>query len=217
MTQQVWRFDRQLIATSEHQKTRPEWAVTPVPGAVAYAWYVVATTSGAETLQVITTINSVAISAPLAVGRQAATAITGDHSKNDGNNGTPNAFDGLLTTALNAGNNAYVNVLATGTAGTGTALTSTGRGSVNEIDQTVLNGSSAPILRYDQPASASEYGLTASGVIQFYYNPFAMDVPDDVGPVPSFSDRDVCQLAGAEKHHLEGLRVHPCLTCRNTG
>jgi hypothetical protein len=220
-------------------------SVTPVPGAVAYAWYVVATTSGAETLQAITTINSVAITAPLTGGRQAATAITGDHSKNDGNNGTPQAFDGLLTTALNAGNNAYVNVLATGTAGTGTALTSSGRGSVNEIDQMfqtmwdrfqvsptvmyvnsqelknittkVLNGSSAPILRYDQPASASEYGLTASGVIQYYYNPFAMDggirIPVKIHPkVPAGTILAYCENLPIQYQNNEVPNVAEVIT-----
>jgi hypothetical protein len=200
-------------------------SVTPVPGAVAYAWYV-GITSGGETLQAITTINSVAISAPLTGGRQASTAITGDHSKNDGNNGTPNAFDGLLTTALTAGNNAYVNVLATGTAGTGTALTASGNGSVNEIDQMfqtmwdrfqvsptvmwvnsqelknitkkVLSSASSPLLRYDQDVNGSEYGLTASGVIRFYYNPFAMDggirIPVKIHPkVPAGTIMAYCE------------------------
>src|SRR5579864_6484450 len=102
-------------------------SVTSVQGAVAYAWYVGA--AGSETLQAITTINSAAFAAPLANGRQAATAITQDSSSNPGV-----AFDGVLTAALNPVNGAYVNILPTGTAGTGTVLTASGRGSVNEID-----------------------------------------------------------------------------------
>ena len=102
-------------------------SVTAIQGAVAYAWYVGAV--GAETLQAITTINSAVFSAPLTAGAQAATAITQDSSSNPGI-----AFDGLLTQALNTNNLAYVNTLATGTAGTGTTLTSSGRGSVVEID-----------------------------------------------------------------------------------
>jgi hypothetical protein len=177
-------------------------SVAPVTGAVAYAWYV-STASGTERLEAITTINSVAFSAPLAGTHQQATLVTGDHSKNDGSSGLATAFDGLLTNALTAGNNAYVNVLATGAAGTGTVLTSTGRGSVTEIDtmfqrmwdtfqvsptvmwvnsqemknitSKVLNGSSSPLLRMDKDASGGEYGLTASGAIRFYYNPFAMN------------------------------------------
>ena len=65
-------------------------------------------------------------SAP-ATSRQ--TAITGDNSAN-----SSYAYDGLLTTALKPGSNAYVNIMPTGTAGTGTPLTASGRGSVVEID-----------------------------------------------------------------------------------
>ena len=42
--------------------------VTPIQGAVAYAWYI-STSSGTETLQAITTINSVAVAAPLSAAR----------------------------------------------------------------------------------------------------------------------------------------------------
>jgi hypothetical protein len=175
--------------------------VTPIQGAVAWAWYIsLVNTPATETLQAITTINSYVQSVPLATGTQPATAITADNSAN------PNyAYDGLLTTALKSGNNAYINALATGTAGTGTVLTASGRGSVVEIDTMfqkmwdnfevsptvlyvnsqelknittkVLSGGGSPLLRYDSPAdgSAGEYQLTASGVIQYYYNPFAIN------------------------------------------
>lgn len=173
-------------------------SVTPIQGAVAYAWYI-ATSAGGETLQAITTINSLAVSAPLLTGNQAQSAITGDNSSNSGY-----AYDGLLTTALKPGSNAYVNILATGTAGTGNTLTATGRGSVVEIDNMfqsmwqnfelsptvlyvnaqelknittkVLSNASGPLLRYDSPADGGdgEYQLTASGVVQYYYNPFAI-------------------------------------------
>jgi hypothetical protein len=173
--------------------------VAPTQGAVAYAWYV-SNTTGTETLQPMTTINSVAISSPLSIGTQSQTAITADNSANPSY-----AYDGLLTTALKAGSNAYVSILPTGTAGTGTSLTASGRGSVVEIDTMfqkmwdnfqlsptvlyvnsqelknitakVLSSSSGPLLRYDTPAdgSAGEYQLTASGVVQYYYNPFAIN------------------------------------------
>jgi hypothetical protein len=173
--------------------------VTPMQGAVAYAWYV-SSSSGTETLQAITTINSLALSAPLSTGNQPQTAIIADNSANPSY-----AYDGLLTTALKAGSNAYVNVMQTGTAGSGTPLTASGRGSVVEIDTMfqkmwdnfqvsptvlyvnsqelknittkVLSNASGPLLRYDSPADGSngEYQLTASGVIQYYYNPFALD------------------------------------------
>jgi hypothetical protein len=146
------------------------------------------------------TINSLAISAPLSTGNQLQTAITADNSAN-----SSYAYDGLLTAALKAGSNAYVNIMATGTAGTGSPMTASGRGSVVEIDimfqkmwdnfqvsptvlyvnsqelknitTKVLSNASGPLLRYDTPAdgSAGEYQLTASGVVQYYYNPFAIN------------------------------------------
>ena len=173
-------------------------SVAPVQGAVAYAWYI-STSTGTETLQAITTLNSLAVSAPLSTGNQPQSAITADNSAN------PNyAYNGLLTTALMPGSNAYVNILPTGAPGTGTSLTASGRGSVVEIDNMfqamwnnfelsptvlyvnsqelknittkVLSNASGPLLRYDMPADGSdgEYQLTASGTVQFYYNPFAI-------------------------------------------
>jgi hypothetical protein len=171
--------------------------VTAVVGAVAYAWFV-GTASNAETLQAITTINSVTISAPLVAGTQSAATITADSSANPSY-----AYNGLYTTAMAGGSNAYVSTLATGTAGTGTFLTASGRGSVNEIDtmfQTmwnnfqlsptvlyvnahelknittkVLSNTAGPLLRYERADSAEaggEYALTASGTVAYYYNPF---------------------------------------------
>jgi hypothetical protein len=169
--------------------------VPTIQGAVAYAWYI--GTAGNETLQAITTINSAVFSGPLAGSRQNASAVTADKSTNS------TGFDGLLTTALIPANNAYVKYLATGTAGTGTTLTASGRGSVVEIDtmlQTmwdtaqvtpdvlyvnsqqlkdittkVLSNGSAPLLQYFQSPGAGEYALTAGGVIEYYYNPFMLE------------------------------------------
>jgi hypothetical protein len=176
--------------------------VTAVQGAVAYAWFLGTTNAaGNGTLQAITTINSVVISAPLVSGTQPASQITADNSYNPSY-----AYNGLLTTALASGSNAYVNVMATGTGGVGTPLTASGRGSVVEIDtmfQTmwnnfelsptvlyvnaqelrnittkVLSNSSGPLLRYERADSAEaggEYQITASGTIAYYYNPFALN------------------------------------------
>jgi hypothetical protein len=173
-------------------------SVTAIQGAVAYAWYI-STSTSTEILQAITTLNSLAVSVPLVTGTQPQSAVTVDNSANPSF-----AYDGLLTTALKNGSNAYVQIQPTGIAGTGTPLTASGRGSVNEIDtmfQTmwnnfelsptvlyvnaqelrnittkVLSNGSGPLLRYDTPADGSEgeYQLTASGVVQFYYNPFAI-------------------------------------------
>lgn len=166
----------------------------PFSGAVAYAWF--AGPAGSETLQAITTTSIAAFSAPFAAGRQAATAVTGDASNNSGV-----AFDGFLTTAFKAGSNAYINALTPGL-----GLTSSGAGGVVEIDNAlktmwdtyrisptvgyvnsqelknitakVLNGSSAPLLRYQSEADNTgmvEYKLTAAGVVSFYFNPFSAD------------------------------------------
>ena len=179
--------------------------VPVVNGAVAYAWYV--GTTGAETLQNITTINSAAFSAPLATGQQAATVITTDNSRN-----ATLAFDGLLTVGFNPANNAYVQTLATGTAGTGSFLTASGRGSIVEIDNMLmqmwnayrlsptviyvnaqeqknitakcLTNSSGPLLRYPVDASQDKpYEFAASGVVRWYYNPLTgIEIPVNVHP-----------------------------------
>jgi hypothetical protein len=170
-------------------------SVANVTGAVAYAWYVGA--AGSETLQAITTINSATFSAPLGSG-QAVSAITADMSTN------ALGFDGLMTTAMKPANSAYYVTLPTGTAGTGTPLTASGRGSINEIDTMlkamwdnyqlgatviyvnsqeqknmttkVLTNNSGPLLRYDLPADGkTPYGLVANGTISWYFNPFTAD------------------------------------------
>jgi hypothetical protein len=175
-----------------------------VNGAVAYAWYV--GTAGSETLQAITSINSVAFSAPLASGQQAASVITGDNSRN-----ATLAFDGLLTVGFNPANSAYVQALSSGTAGTGTFLTASGRGSVVEIDAMLvemwnayrlsptvlyvnaqeqknvtnkcLTNASGPLIRYNVAADSDNggpYGVSASGVVRWYYNPFSVDGGFDI-------------------------------------
>lgn len=104
-----------------------------VLGAVAYAWFTGA--AGAEKLELVTTINSATFSAPLAGTGQAATVITADKSQNT------LAFDGLMYSAFNnaGAGNAYVKSLAIGTPGTGSFLTSSGRGSIVEIDDMLVN------------------------------------------------------------------------------
>jgi hypothetical protein len=180
-------------------------AIAPiVNGAVAYAWFV--GTVGNETLQAITTINSAAFSAPLTPGQQAASVITADNSRNQ-----TLAFDGLLTVGFNPINSAYVQALASGTAGTGTFMTPSGRGSVVEIDNMLvemwnnyrmsptviyvnaqeqknitnkcLTNASGPLIRYNVAADGDNggpYGVSASGVVRWYYNPFSVDAGMDI-------------------------------------
>lgn len=160
--------------------------VTPVNGAVAYAWYV--GVAGSELLQTITGVNQIVISAPLTTGTQNASAITADNSRN-----ANYAFDGLVTTAFNSGSS-YVKTFSAGQ-----KLTASGRGSVVEIDAMLkamwdqyrvwptviwvnsqelnnistlcLSNASAPLLRVN--AQAQGLGsFTAGNVIDFYFNPF---------------------------------------------
>ena len=170
-------------------------SVPAVQGAVGYAWYTGA--AGSEKLEKITTINSVAFTAPLAGTGQAATLVTADCSKN-----TNYGFDGLLYTALASGSGAYTKSMATGTAGTGTALTAGGRGNVTELDDMlqsmwdnfkcgptvilansqevknitskVLSNASGPLLRYDGGNGANPYAIVGNGIVEAYYNPFAL-------------------------------------------
>ena len=179
-------------------------SVLPINGAVAYAWFVGA--GGSESLQAVTTLNSATFSSPLLTGQQLASTITADNSRN-----AALAFDGLLSVAFNPANTAYVQSLATGSAGTGTFLTSSGRGSVVEIDNMLvtmwnnyrisptvlyvntqeqrnitakcLSNASGPLLRYNVEASGDTslpYGITANGVVRWYYNPYSVDGGFDI-------------------------------------
>jgi hypothetical protein len=176
-----------------------------VAGAVAYAWYIGTTNSaGTGRLQAITTINSWVQSAAIDATGQLASALTADFSTN------PNyGFDGLYTTAVKTGSGAYYNQLATGTAGTGTVLTASGRGSVVEIDTmfqtmwdtfklspTILyvnsqeltditnkvftGNSSTSLLRMNEGSGDQKFDWTAAGMVRWYYNPYA---PPDTGQV----------------------------------
>lgn len=100
--------------------------VTPVAGAVAYAWFWGA--AGSEALGAITTINSVSIKAA-ATGTQLASALPAADDSRDSL-----VYDGLLTQIMTSGSGAVVTDLATGTPGTGTALTSDGAGGITQID-----------------------------------------------------------------------------------
>jgi hypothetical protein len=175
-----------------------------VNGAVAYAWYVGPV--GAETLQAITTINSASFSTPLASGAQSASVVAADYSCNPSV-----AFNGLLTIGFNPTSSAYVQALPTGSAGTGSYLTSSGRGSIVEIDNMLLQmwsnyrlsptvlyvnaqeqknitnkcltNASGPLIRYNIAADSDNggpYGVSASGVVRWYYNPFSVDGGFDI-------------------------------------
>ena len=168
-------------------------SVTPVEGAVAYAWYV--GTSGNEKIVAITTINSVLITALPAGGNQNFSAApAADYSKDTSFN-----YDGLLYFAKGA-NNSIIKTLATGTAGTGTALTSDSAGGVTEINDVlqamwdasklgptdmlvsakdlrtitklVIGGGGAPLFRFNVDANSLTQGqIQAGAVVGSYLNP----------------------------------------------
>lgn len=167
-------------------------SVTPVEGAVAYAWYV--GTAGSEKLEAITSINSAIFSAPLAGTHQAASALTAaDYSKDATYN-----MDGLLYFAKSA-NNSVLKTLATGTPGTGTTLTGDGAGGVQEINDLLQNmfdlyrmgptdllvssagirlinklcisNGGAPLFRFVMDSKGGEVGLAAGATVGSYLNP----------------------------------------------
>ncbi|MGE0105289.1 MAG: hypothetical protein AB7U64_23405 [Blastocatellales bacterium] len=180
-------------------------SVTPIQGAVAYAWYVgTSNSASALHLQQITTINSFYMNADPVTSTQAASAITADCSYNDGTQAGTNpvaAFDGLMTAALVSGSGAYYLALATGTAGTGTALTANNAGGVEEIDEMlltmwdrdrlsvdnlwmsartaralfklILTNASAPLLRFNKDADAGGLNISGGGTIDAYFSPIS--------------------------------------------
>jgi hypothetical protein len=166
--------------------------VAAVRGVVAYAWYVGA--AGAEKLEKITTTNSASFSAVTGTGQLAS-----DHSATDYSANTA-VFDGLLTFAMDANGGGYYKSMATGAAGTGTGLTSSGDGGIAEIDEAlkffwdnyklspdeILVGSqeqgSIKTKIMDAPSTAaqrfvftmSKDGIIGGSMAVSYLNPFSM-------------------------------------------
>lgn len=102
--------------------------VTPVNGAVGYAWYM--GPAGSERLITVTAINSVIIKDEPQGGAQLASTIADQDNSTSGYD-----FDGLLIQALKPNSKAYVKYMPTGTAGVGTKLSSDGAGGVVEINE----------------------------------------------------------------------------------
>ena len=158
--------------------------VTPVNGAVAYAWFWHGTT---PVLGAITTVPTVDILAA-ATGTQAITPFAADNSVN------ALSFDGLITQAYKAGSGAYVSNLL------GTNLTGDGEGGIVQIDvalksfwdnlrlspdciwvssqealsisQLILSGGASSNLRF---TADMKEGMVAGGVmVKQYLNRFSM-------------------------------------------
>lgn len=164
-------------------------SVAPVNGAVAYAWFWGA--AGSEALGAITTINSVSITAT-AAGVQLATALPSADQSRDSL-----IYDGLLTQLMTPGSGSVITTLATGTAGTGTAMTSDGAGGITQVEtqlasfwdnsrlspsvmwcsaktmtamnKLVIANGGAPLIRYNMDNGGNQT-IAAGAVIGTYLN-----------------------------------------------
>lgn len=106
-------------------------SVTPVNGAVGYAWFV--GTAGNERLQTVTSINSVLLTSLTNSTNQLLSAIPGGAATDFSTSSLD--FDGLLTQAFKPGSNSTIITQATGVAGTGTGLTADNAGGIVEFEQ----------------------------------------------------------------------------------
>lgn len=188
------------------------WSVVQQQGECGYAWFI-GTSNSASTLhlQAFTTTPAYQqVGAPTTSGQLlSAWTNTTDYSINNGSAGNGSqqvtAFDGFLSqiqTAAGAPTNSIATANSYWQSLQGAVLTSSGKGSVNEIDVVllnqwtqfkcttdlihvhaqqlkdittkVLNGSAAPLLRYEMSGNEGEqeYRLTGSGTIAFYFNPY---------------------------------------------
>ena len=142
------------ITTGAGSLNSVQASVVPKPGAVAWAWYWGPTGAANMALGAITTVPTVNITTAVGTGTQKANdaKVIADYSTN------ALVYDGLLSQIMPAGSlttydstlasatiytsataNALVGQMATGVAGTGTALTSDNSGGVVEIDQMLQN------------------------------------------------------------------------------
>lgn len=165
--------------------------VTAVNGAAGYAWFVGA--AGSERLVAVTAINSVAITAAAGGAAQLASAL----AASDNSTSTLD-FDGLIYQAVKPGSGAYVKVMPTGTAGTGTPLTSDGAGGIVEFEEAflyfynryrlsptkiyvsaqelinitkkVIGNGGAPLLKLNANVNTATNGIAAGVVVGSYWN-----------------------------------------------
>jgi len=166
--------------------------VTAVRGAWGYAWFVGAT-AGTERLAAITSINSAVLTTYPGSGQLASTLPASDQST------SALDYDGFFAQAAKSGSNAYFNTLATGVAGTGTALTADGAGGISDfetafatfynryrlspthifvssqecinITKKIIANSGAPLLRFTMdPKNIADGNISAGVVVGDYLN-----------------------------------------------
>jgi hypothetical protein len=171
-----------------------------VTGAVAYAWYV-GTSAAHQYLAAITTINSYLLTTavPASTFQDAQTLAATDNS-NVGTYG----FSGLLYQGpFGANTNSYLASQATGTAGSGTALTTDNAGGITQINTAlrsfydnyrlspdtiwchsqeinsikilVVKNGGAPLIRFTSDVNNALVNVQAGAVVGAYTNPVTME------------------------------------------
>jgi hypothetical protein len=215
-------------------------SVTPVKGAVAYAWYAgsVDGTAGNLKLAAITTINSVVLTALPAGGNQTLIAdlVTNDRSQND------LVHDGFLSMVAKSGSGSLWYSLPTGTAGTGSPLTSDGAGGITEIDYVLrwywdnlkispseiwvnarelasmrakaTTGASTSMQRFTY--MAAQDGIRAGGMIRGYINQYSMDGAQEI-PIrlhPNVPPGTIAILTHEIPYPLSGVGEVNRILCR---
>ncbi len=185
------------VATGAGATNLVSCSVTPVAGAVGYAWFVGNAAGDANLrLHSVTTINSVAISAvPTTTQLFPTDLASADRSQNN------LVHDGFFAMIAKSNSGALWRTLATGTAGTGSTLTADGTGGIVEVDgvlqwfwdnlrmspteiwvnaqemqtfrRKALEGKANAVQRF--VFNSTQGQIVASGAIRAYINPFAMD------------------------------------------
>lgn len=214
-------------------------SVTPVKGAVAYAWFVGTTDAPASLFfHSVTTINSVLISALPGGSPQ---ALPTDLASNDRSaNGL--VHDGFIAFVAKSGSGALWKTMATGTAGTGTPLTSDGAGGIVEIDEVLawywdnlrmspseiwvssqemnalrkkaLDGKSTAAQRFVFQSAQGQ--IVAAGAIRAYINQYAMDGSVEI-PIrlhPNVPKGTIVFLAHEIPYTLSGVTDVNRVLCR---
>lgn len=205
-------------------------SVTPVVGAVGYAWFAgtVDGTAANLKLQGVTTINSILLTT-IQTGTQALPAdlVANDRSVNG------LIFDGFLSLAAKSGSNAYWKALPTGPAGTGTPLTADGAGGIVEIDamlqsmwnnyrlspttlwvsaqemtnlrKKALGGGSTSMQRFT--FNVQQGTITAGSMVRGYLNPYSMAGAQEI-PIrlhPNLPPGTILALTQSLPYRLSGV------------
>jgi hypothetical protein len=175
--------------------------VTPVTGAVAYAWFW--GVAGSERLAALTTINSVSITAAANGAAQLAsdTGTSGDRSTSSLD------FDGLLTIA-SKGLGSYYRALPTGVAGTGTSLTQAG-GRIVEIDTALADFYSKYRLQPTEIHLSFIQFQKITNLILGSTNPNVMFTVNVNDPVTAIAGRNVGKYVSPITGQIIELVVHP--------